>query len=84
MPPKTTVGAARPRLLADFVTLQGVAGMNADADHVAGGNSLGIQGSRVSSVMIGSPYCRCRRREHVQPSGRYHPNAELRALGLMR
>ena len=39
------VGAARARLLADFVALNRVAGMNADADDVAGRD--GIRGPRV-------------------------------------
>jgi hypothetical protein len=41
---KDDIGAAGARDLTDFVSLHGVAGMNANADHIAGRDSLWIPG----------------------------------------
>ena len=83
MPPIDDVGAARARGLADLVAVHRIAGMNADADDVAGRDRGGIPGverfigdDRVA-VLFGG-----RRREHVKPSRRNNPNAERQGTGV--
>jgi hypothetical protein len=70
-------GAALAHDPPDFISTQGVAGVDADADHVTGLNGQGIENLerfvRDQRVPVGARRCR---REHVQPARRDNPNAE--------
>ena len=63
--------AARPRGISDFVTTMRVAGMNADADDIAGRDVVQIQlGERFVNQMRRAVSIRRGRREHIKPAGR--------------
>ena len=77
MPPYTTQAPALARKPPDLVSAQGIARVDADADHVAGGD-----GGRVELLerFVGDErvavFSRCRCRQHIEPAGGYDGHAE--------